>query len=57
MSQACEVAGSSALYRSSPRERLRRDMLAVASPLVHQPRSYGAIGRALLGLQPGASYF
>ena len=57
VSQACEVAGSSALYRSSPLERLRRDMLAVASHLVHQPRSYGAIGRALLGLQPGASYF
>ena len=31
--------------------------VAVASHLVHQPRSYGAIGRTLLGLDPGGTYF
>jgi alkylation response protein AidB-like acyl-CoA dehydrogenase len=57
VSRVCEVAGSSALYRSSPLERLRRDMLAVASHVVHQPRTYGAIGKALLGLDPGQTFF
>ena len=54
---ACEIAGSSALYRRSPLERLRRDMIAVSSHLVHQTKTYRSIGRVLLGLDPGPVFF
>jgi alkylation response protein AidB-like acyl-CoA dehydrogenase len=54
---ACEIAGSSALYRRSPLERLRRDMIAVSSHVVHQAKTYRTIGRVLLGLDPGPVFF
>lgn len=54
---ACEIAGSTALYRRSPLERLRRDMIAVGSHLVHQRKIYGSVGRALFGLPGGVAYF
>jgi alkylation response protein AidB-like acyl-CoA dehydrogenase len=54
----CEIAGSTALYRRSPLERLRRDMIAVSSHLVHQPKIYAPIGSVLLGSEErGVTYF
>lgn len=54
---ACQIAGSSALYRKSPLERLRRDMIAVNSHLVHQTKTYAAAGRMLLGADGMPSFF
>jgi alkylation response protein AidB-like acyl-CoA dehydrogenase len=54
---ACTIAGSTALYRVSPLERLRRDMIAASSHLVHQRKTYGAAGRALLGAPEGLTFF
>jgi alkylation response protein AidB-like acyl-CoA dehydrogenase len=54
---ACEMAGSTALYRTSRLERLRRDMIGLSSHLVHQRRTYGTAGRILLGAQAGPSFF
>jgi alkylation response protein AidB-like acyl-CoA dehydrogenase len=54
---ACGIAGSSALYRRSPLERVRRDMIAAGSHLVHQRKTYGMAGRPLLGLPAGPTFF
>jgi alkylation response protein AidB-like acyl-CoA dehydrogenase len=54
---ACGIAGSTALYRKSPLERLRRDMIAVSAHVVHQRKTYGAAGRILLGAPDAASFF
>jgi alkylation response protein AidB-like acyl-CoA dehydrogenase len=54
---ACRIAGSSALYRKSPLERLRRDMIAVNSHFVHQTKTYASAGRMLLGTSDAPSFF
>jgi hypothetical protein len=54
---ACDVAGSTALYRRHPLERLRRDMIAVGSHMVHQPRIFASIGASLLDQQMGPTWF
>jgi alkylation response protein AidB-like acyl-CoA dehydrogenase len=54
---ACGIVGSTALYEKSPLERLRRDMIAISSHMVHQRKTYGAAGRVLLGAQDGPTFF
>ncbi len=54
---ACEIAGSTALFRSSPLERLRRDMIAASSHIAHQRKTYGAAGRILLDAESGFTFF
>lgn len=54
---ACEIVGSTALYRKSRLERLRRDMIAVNSHIVHQTKTYGAAGRVLLGADEVPAFF
>jgi alkylation response protein AidB-like acyl-CoA dehydrogenase len=54
---ACEIAGTTALYRKNRLERLRRDMITVNSHIVHQTKTYGAAGRVLLGAEPAPSFF
>jgi alkylation response protein AidB-like acyl-CoA dehydrogenase len=54
---ACEIVGSTALYRRNRLERLRRDMIAVGSHLVHQTKTYGAAGRVLLGAEEMPTFF
>lgn len=54
---ACEAVGADALYRGHPLERIRRDCVALGSHLVHQPKSFAAVGAALLGGDPGPVYF
>ena len=54
---ACEIVGSTALYRKNRLERLRRDMIAVSSHLVHQTKTYGAAGRVLLGAEEAPTFF
>ena len=54
---ACEIAGTSALYKRNRLERLRRDMIAVNSHIVHQTKTYGAAGRVLLGAEAVPSFF
>jgi alkylation response protein AidB-like acyl-CoA dehydrogenase len=54
---ACTIVGSTALYRRSPLERLRRDMIAISSHLVHQRKTYGAAGGILLGAETGPTFF
>ena len=54
---ACSIAGSTALYRKSPLERLRRDMIAISSHLVHQRKTYAAAGGILLGAQTSPTFF
>ncbi len=54
---ACEIAGTTALYKKNRLERLRRDMIAVNSHIVHQKKTYGAAGRVLLGAEPAPSFF
>jgi len=54
---ACRIAGSSALYRKSPLEGLRRDMIAVSSHLVHQRKTYASAGGILLGASPRPTFF
>ena len=53
---ACGVAGSTALYRKSPLERLRRDMIAVNSHIVHQRKTYGLAYRMVLDENAGPSF-
>ena len=54
---ACRIAGSNALYQRNPLERLRRDMIAVSSHLVHQRKIYGAAGAILLGDESQPTFF
>jgi alkylation response protein AidB-like acyl-CoA dehydrogenase len=54
---ACGIAGSTALYRRSPLERLRRDMITLSSHLVHQRKTYAAAGSILLGAQARPTFF
>lgn len=54
---ACGIAGSTALYRKSRLERLRRDMIAISSHIVHQTKTYGAAGGMLLDATERPSFF
>jgi len=54
---ACGIVGSTALYEKNPLERLRRDMIAISSHLVHQRKTYGAAGRVMLGTPAGPTFF
>jgi len=54
---ACGIVGSTALYEKSPLERLRRDMIAISSHIVHQRKTYGAAGRIMLGIDAGPTFF
>ncbi len=54
---ACRIAGSTALYRRNPLERLRRDMIAISSHIVHQRKTYGTAGSMLLGDQTRPTFF
>jgi alkylation response protein AidB-like acyl-CoA dehydrogenase len=53
----CDAVGAEALYQGHPLERVRRDMIAVGSHLVHQPKTYAMVGRVLLGDEPGLTFF
>ncbi len=54
---ACEIAGSTALHRKSPLERMRRDRIAVSSHMLHQGKTFAAAGRVLPGAEEGPSVF
>ena len=54
---ACVIAGSTALYERNPLERIRRDMIAASSHIVHNRKTYGTAGRILLGAAPGITFF
>ena len=54
---ACGIVGSTALYEKSPLERLRRDMIAVSSHILHQRKTYGAAGRIMLDIDAGPTFF
>ncbi|MEE9416095.1 MAG: acyl-CoA dehydrogenase family protein [Acidimicrobiales bacterium] len=54
---SCGIAGSTALYQKSPLERIRRDMIAASSHIIHQRKTYGAAGRIFLGAPPGITFF
>ena len=46
------LAGASALYTSSPLERIHRDMHAMAAHVIAQPMWIEDTGRVLLGAKP-----
>ncbi len=46
------LAGASALYTSSPLERIHRDMHAMAAHVISQPMWVEDTGRVLLGAKP-----
>jgi indole-3-acetate monooxygenase len=52
-----EVAGSAALYRSKPIERIFRDGMAVLQHANHSAQFLEAAGRVRLGLDPGMPLF
>jgi alkylation response protein AidB-like acyl-CoA dehydrogenase len=52
VSAAHAAAGASALYVSSPLERVHRDMHAMSAHVIAQPLWLEDTGRALLGLKP-----
>ncbi|HEB90266.1 MAG TPA: acyl-CoA dehydrogenase [Deltaproteobacteria bacterium] len=54
---ACGIAGSTALYKKNPLERLRRDMIAISSHIVHQRKTYGAAASMLLGDSTRPTFF
>ena len=54
---ACGIAGSTALYKKNPLERLRRDMIAISSHVVHQRKTYGTAASMLLGDSTRPTFF
>lgn len=54
---ACGIVGNTTLFQKSPLERLRRDVIAISSHIVHQRKTYWAAGRIMLGVDAGPTFF
>ena len=53
----CTEAGTAAVYRDSPLERIRRDMITMTSHLAGQQKTYQLVGQLRFGLPPAFSIF
>lgn len=54
---AYTAGGGTSLYRKSPLQRYMRDVHAVTQHIIVAPQTFGAVGRVLVGLDPGTPIF